>query len=104
MTGYALEEDFSANWDNNNRNGKESIFATQHNTGSAADGTGGNHLCHCAFSSGFSNSLPHVVPANRDVEDSYAPGDQRREASFADSLYNPETGNYYVFDLPRFRK
>ena len=104
VTGYALEEDFSANWDNNNRNGKESIFATQHNTGSAADGTGGNHLCHCAFSSGFSNSLPHVVPANRDVEDSYAPGDQRREASFADSLYNPETGNYYVFDLPRFRK
>ena len=104
VTGYELEEDFLANWDNNNRNGKESIFSTQHNTGSAADGTGGNHLCHCAFSSGFSDALPHVVPANRDVENSYEPGDQRREGSFADSLYNDKTGSYYHFALPRFRK
>lgn len=101
---YELEEEFLANWDNNNRNGKESIFATQHNTGSADDGTGGNHLCHCAFSNGFSNSLPHVVPANRDVVDSYGEGDQRREGSFADELYNPATGTYFHFDLPRFRK
>ena len=104
VTGYELEENFLANWDNGNRNGKESIFATQHDTGSAADGTGGNHLCHCAFSSGFSDELPHVVPANRDVVDSYEVGDQRREGSFADSLYNPETGTYYHFKLPRFRK
>lgn len=104
VTGYELEEDFLANWDNNNRNGKESIFSTQHNTGSAADGTGGNHLCHCAFSSGFSNDLPHVVPANRDVVDSYEAGDQRRDGSFADSLYNPKTGEYFHFKLPRFRK
>jgi len=104
VTGYELEEDFLANWDNNNRNGKESIFATQHNTGSAADGTGGNHLCHCAFSSGFSDALPHVVPANRDVEDSYEDGDQRKEGSFADALYNDQTGSYYHFALPRFRK
>lgn len=104
VTGYELEEDFLANWDNNNRNGKESIFATQHNTGSAADGSGGNHLCHCAFSNGFSNGLPHVVPANRDVQLSYEPGDQRREGSFADSLYNPATGEYFHFNLPRFRK
>lgn len=101
---YELEEDFLANWDNNNRNGKESIFATQHDTGSAEDGTGGNHLCHCAFSNGFSNDLPHVVPANRDVVDSYEDGDQRKEGSFADSLYNPATGSYYHFNLPRFRK
>ena len=104
VTGYELEEDFLANWDNNNRNGKESIFATQHNTGTASDGTGGNHLCHCAFSSGFSDELPHVVPANRDVVDSYEKGDQRKEGSFADSLYNPKTGEYYHFKLPRFRK
>lgn len=104
VTGYELEEEFLANWDNNNRNGKESIFATQHNTGSAADGTGGNHLCHCAFSSGFSDALPHVVPANRDIEDSYEEGDQRKDGSFADSLYNDKTGKYYHFVLPRFRK
>lgn len=35
VTGYELEENFLANWDNGNRNGKESIFATQHDTGSA---------------------------------------------------------------------
>lgn len=104
VTGYELEEDFLANWDNNNRNGKESIFATQHNTGSAADGTGGNHLCHCSFSSGFSDALPHVVPANRDVQNSYLPGDQRKEGSFADALFNSQTGTLFTFALPRFRK
>ncbi len=104
VTGYELEENFLDNWDNENRNGKESIFATQHNTGTAADGTGGNHLCHCCFSTGFSDDLPHVIPPNRDVVDSYEDGDQRREGSFADSLYNPDTGEYYHFKLPRFRK
>lgn len=105
VTGYELEEDFTANWDNSNRNGKESIFATQHDMGAGSDGTGGNHLCHCAFSSGFSNTeLPHIVPAGREVQESFEDGDQRKEGSFADSLYNPETGEMFKFDIPRYRK
>ena len=97
---YSLEEDFHANWDNQNRNGKESIFATQHYTGSSlqGDNTGGNHLVHCCFSTGFSVSLPHVTPTpTREVEDSYLPGDQRRDVSFADSLWREKDGSYFHF-------
>ena len=97
---YRLEEDFHANWDNQNRNGKESIFATQHYTGSSlqGDNTGGNHLVHCCFSTGFSVSLPHVTPTpTREVEDSYLPGDQRRDVSFADSLWRERDGGYFHF-------
>lgn len=101
---YELEEDFSLNWDNDTRNGSESIFETQHNTGSNSDGTGGNHLCHCSFSTGFSNDLPHVMPANRDLIDSFIEGDQRKDVSLVDSLYNPSTGEYFTFKYPRFGK
>ena len=97
---YQLEENFHANWDNQNRNGKESIFATQHYTGSSlqGDNTGGNHLVHCCFSTGFSVNLPHVTPTpTREVEDSYLSGDQRRDVSFADSLWRDKDGAYFHF-------
>ena len=49
---YSLEENFYDNWNNQNRNGKESIFAVQCYIGSSINGdnSGGNHLCHCSFS------------------------------------------------------
>lgn len=116
---YALEEDFQRNWDNQNRNGRESIFATQHYPGSSlqGDNTGGNHLVHCCFSTGFSVALPHVTPSpTREVQDSYLPGDQRRDVSFADSLWREKDGRYFHFyydadgdgiresGFPRYRK
>lgn len=97
---YALEEDFHKNWDNQNRNGRESIFATQHYVGSSlqSDNTGGNHLVHCSFSTGFSIALPHVTPSpTREVQDSYLLGDQRRDVSFADSLWREKDGKYFYF-------
>lgn len=97
---YQLEEDFAQNWNNSNRNGKESIFATQHYLGSSitGDNTGGNHLAHCSFSTSFSINLPHITPdPTRTAEDSYLPGDQRKDASFADSLWNPSTQSYFHF-------
>jgi len=96
---YALEEDFHQNWDNQNRNGKESIFATQHYIGSSLnDNTGGNHLVHCCFSTSFSVGAPHVAPGpDREVEDSYLAGDQRRGVSFADSLWQPSANAWFYF-------
>lgn len=97
---YALEENFHDNWNNQKRNGKESIFATQHYTGSSlqGDNTGGNHLVHCCFSTGFSVSLPHVTPTpTREVEDTYLPGDQRKDVSFADSLWRAKDNSYFHF-------
>lgn len=98
---YSLEENFYDNWNNKNRNGKESIFAVQYYIGSgtnAGDLTGGNHLCHCSFSTSYSVSLPHIAPGpDNTVENSYLKGDQRKDVSFADSLWRPSTQSYFHF-------
>ena len=98
---YALEEDFYDNWNNQKRNGKESIFAVQYYIGSgtnAGDNTGGNHLCHCSFSTSYSVSLPHIAPGpDNTVQNSYLAGDQRKEVSFVDSLWRPSTQSYFHF-------
>lgn len=104
VTGYELEEDFLANWDNGNRNGKESVFAIQHIMGIGSDASGGNHLTHCSFNSGFTQTRPHVRPSSWKYYDAYEDGDQRKDGSIAKTLYNPATGEYYTFEEPRFRK
>lgn len=98
---YALEENFYDNWNNQNRNGKESIFAIQFYLGSSTrdgDASGNNHLCHCSFSTSYSVALPHIAPGpDNTVENSYLPGDQRKDVSFADSLWRPSTQSYFHF-------
>ena len=98
---YELEEDFYDNWNNQNRNGKESIFAIQFYLGSSTrnnDASGNNHLCHCSFSTSYSVALPHIAPGpDNTVEHSYLPGDQRKDVSFADSLWRPSTQSYFHF-------
>ena len=98
---YELEEDFYDNWNNNNRNGKESIFAIQFYKGSSTregDASGNNHLCHCSFSTSYSVALPHIAPGpDNTVENSYLKGDQRKEVSFVDSLWRPSTQSYFHF-------
>ena len=92
---YSLEENFYDNWNNQNRNGKESIFAVQCYIGSSINGdnSGGNHLCHCSFSTSYSVSLPHIAPGPDNTVD----GDQRKDVSFADSLWQPSTQSYFHF-------
>lgn len=98
---YSLEEDFYDNWNNQHRNGKESIFAIQFYKGSstrANDPSGNNHLCHCSFSTGFSVALPHVAPGpDNALRDSYLDGDQRKDVTIADSLWRPSTNSYFHF-------
>lgn len=98
---YSLEENFYDNWNNQHRNGKESIYAVQYYIGSgtnAGDNTGGNHLCHCSFSTSFSVDLPHITPEpSNAVKDSYLEGDQRKNVSFADSLWRPSTNSFFHF-------
>lgn len=104
VTGYELEEDYLANWDINNKNGKESIFSTQHTLSTATDGSGGNHLAHCAFSSGFSNSTPHVLISDIKFYNAFDDQDQRKTGTYAKELYNPATNTIFTFTLPRYRK
>lgn len=98
---YQLEENYRDNWNNKNRNGKESIFAIQFYLGSSTrdnDPSGNNHLCHCSFSTGFSVSLPHIAPGpDNTLRDSYLEGDQRKAVTVVDSLWHPSTNNYFHF-------
>jgi hypothetical protein len=104
VTGYELEENYLDNWAINNENGKENIFATQHTLGQAADGSGGNHLAHCAFASGFSNTTPHVLISHIKFYNAFDDRDQRKEGTYAKELYNPATSSVFIFELPRYRK
>jgi hypothetical protein len=105
VTGYELEENFLDNWSNNNRNGKECIFATQYIQGQFGATDGGNHLLHCSFYGGFSNSiLPHVYATSDAWYNAFDDRDQRKRGTYAKELYNPTTNSIFVFDRVRFRK
>ncbi|MDR1601167.1 MAG: RagB/SusD family nutrient uptake outer membrane protein [Tannerella sp.] len=105
VTGYELEENFLDNWSKINRNGKESIFATQHIQGQAAASDGGNHLVHCSFYGGFSNSrLPHVYATSDYWYHDFDDRDQRKKGTYVKELFDPSTGEVFVFDRVRFRK
>lgn len=100
---YQLQEDFLDNW--SIPNGKESIFATQHIKGQASASDGGNHLVHCSFANGFSNtSLPHVYPSTDKWYYDFDDRDQRKKGTYVKELYNPTTESVFVFDRIRFRK
>jgi hypothetical protein len=101
---YELEENYAQNWSVENRNGKESIFATQHSLSQSSDGGGGNHLLHCAFATGFTQTLPHVVISNIKFREEFDSADQRKGVTYADSLFDNLTGEWYQFNVPRYRK
>ncbi|MDR0540868.1 MAG: RagB/SusD family nutrient uptake outer membrane protein [Dysgonamonadaceae bacterium] len=101
---YALQEKFAENWSTANRNGKEGIFIAQHAQAIETNGGGANHLTHCAFDTGFSQNLPHVVGADPYFRDEFDVLDQRRQVTYADSVFNPQTGQWFIFDWPRYLK
>ncbi|MDR1155845.1 MAG: RagB/SusD family nutrient uptake outer membrane protein [Bacteroidales bacterium] len=120
VTGYSLEENFLANWDNNNRNGKEVLFSVQHLQGQAAATSGGNHLVHCSFYGGLSNSLfPHVYSTNYYEKDAdgkvivstiankwyndFDDRDQRKRGTYLKE-YRISEDSLFVYDYVRYRK
>ncbi|MDR0811604.1 MAG: RagB/SusD family nutrient uptake outer membrane protein, partial [Paludibacter sp.] len=96
--------DYRRNWSVENRNGIESVFATQHSLSQSSDGGGGNHLLHCAFSTGFTQTLPHVVISNLKFRDEFNSDDQRKGVTYADSIYDPLKREWYQFNIPRYSK
>jgi hypothetical protein len=120
VAGYALEENFLANWDVNNRNGKEAIFSVQHIQGQASATSGGNHLVHCSFYGGLSNSqFPHVYSTNyyeKDAEgkviissivnkwhNDFDDRDQRKRGTYLKD-YRINADSVFVFNYVRYRK
>lgn len=110
VTDYALEEDFHANWDKNNRYGKESLFAINYVISQESFGDGGNHLTHCAFFTTYNDTLtPHVVVSDRTFYDRFDKRDQRKNASFLADVAVPreqvaDYGEHVYYTLPRYQK
>jgi hypothetical protein len=105
VTGFALEENFHRNWEKDNRYGKEMLFSANYVISQESFGDGGNHLTHCAFSTGFSNEeTPHVVVSDRTFFDRFDDLDQRKYATFLTYAVNPDNGDTTVYTLPRYAK
>jgi hypothetical protein len=104
VKGYSLEEVFLDNWNTSKRDGKENIFSAHHVVSQSGPGDGGNHLAHCSFATSFSNTTPHLIVSDIKFYNKFDDRDQRKSGSYAKQLWNPDSSNYFVFKLPRFRK
>ncbi|MDR2138309.1 MAG: RagB/SusD family nutrient uptake outer membrane protein [Tannerella sp.] len=105
VTGFELEEVFHRNWEKDNRYGKEMLFSANYVISQESFGDGGNHLTHCAFSTGFNDAeTPHVVVSDRTFLDRFDSRDQRKFATFLTHAVNPDNGDTTVYTLPRYAK
>ncbi|KAA6332188.1 RagB/SusD family nutrient uptake outer membrane protein [termite gut metagenome] len=100
VTGYSLEGNFHANWEKDNRYGKESLFAANYLISQESFGDGGNHLTHCAFQTGFEQQTPHVVVSDRTFYDRFDNRDQRKHTTFLTRATNPDNGITTIYNLP----
>jgi hypothetical protein len=104
VTGYFLEEKYHRNWEKDNRYGKEVLFGTNYVVSQESFGDGGNHLTHCAFSTGFNQQTPHVIVSDRTYFDRFDDKDQRKLGTFLTRATNPDNNETIVFELPRYAK
>lgn len=96
---FQLNEKFIDNWSTDKKNSPEHIFTVEHKYGIANNTTG-----HCTFATNWSDSEPVLITTSTKYYEEMDPGDQRRDGSWAKKLYNPATGEDFVFKVPRFRK
>lgn len=96
---YGLVDKFIDNWAVDKKNGKEHIFSIEHDRAINPNVSG-----HCTFATNWQDDEPVLLPTSDRYYNEFDPNDQRRDASYAKRLYNPNTGEDYVFTIPRFRK
>lgn len=105
VSGYVLLDEFLDNWNTTKKYGPELLFTADHIAGQFAAGDGFNHMCHCAFVTGFSQETPHLIISDTiQFYDSWDGRDQRKAGTYAKFLYNPTTNSVYRFNYPRYRK
>lgn len=96
---YRLLDKFIDNWTVDKENGPEHIFTVEH------DRTiNGNVTAHCTFATNWSDAEPVLLTTSDRYYEKTDAKDQRRDASWAKRIYNPNTGSDFVFTVPRFRK
>ncbi|WP_289661758.1 RagB/SusD family nutrient uptake outer membrane protein [Flavobacterium panacagri] len=102
--GYALFEDFQDIFTKTKKNGKEHIFSVQFEPNQAGNGSSGSTFQATSFT-GFTATEPADIISDVALfYDIYAPGDKRRDVSYAKQLLNPTTGTLYTFPKPIFKK
>ena len=97
LNKYRLVENTFDLFATDKKNGPEHIFSIQH-----ADLN--NVTGHCTFATGWSDSEPVLITNNVRFYEEMDDADQRKESSWAKRLYNPNTGEYFTFKVPLFRK
>ena len=102
--GYALFESFGDIFNKTKKNGKEHIFSVQFEPNQAGNGSSGNNFQGTSFT-GFTATEPADIISDVALfYDIYAPGDTRRDVSYAKQILNPATGTLYTFPKPLFKK
>lgn len=96
---YKLIDKFIDNWSVDKKNGPEHIFTVEHDRTINANVTG-----HCSFATNWSDAEPVLLATSDKYYTQSDPKDQRRDGSWAKRLYDPNTGQDFVFTIPRFRK
>jgi hypothetical protein len=94
---YRLAEKFSDNFVVDKKNGVEHIFSVQHANSNNVTG-------HCTFAMGWSDSEPVLIVNDVKFYEEMDDADQRKDGSFAKSLWNPNTNSRFTFKIPLFRK
>jgi hypothetical protein len=102
---YSLTNNFLDNWNTTKRNGPEILFEADHLSNQFAPDDGFNHLCHCAFVTGFSQETPHLIITDTiQYYNSWDSRDQRKAGTYAKYLYDPTSNSVFTFNYPRYRK
>ncbi|CAA9194274.1 SusD-like protein P2 [Flavobacterium bizetiae] len=102
--GYGLFESFQDIFTKTKKNGKEHIFSVQFEPNQAGNGSSGSTFQSTSFI-GFTATEPADIISDVALfYDIYAPGDTRRDVSYAKQLPIPGTANIYTFPKPIFKK
>ncbi|WP_394774598.1 RagB/SusD family nutrient uptake outer membrane protein [Flavobacterium sp.] len=102
--GYGLFESFQDIFTKTKKNGKEHIFSVQFEANMAGNGSSGSTFQSTSFT-GFTATEPADIISDVALfYDIYAPGDTRRDVSYAKTLPIPGTANIYTFPKPIFKK
>jgi hypothetical protein len=94
---YRLVENVWDNFATDKKNGAEHIFSVQHANENNVSG-------HCTFAMGWSDSEPVLIVNDTKFYERIDDGDQRKDGSFAKSLWNPNANTRFTFKVPLFRK
>ncbi|MFG4004136.1 RagB/SusD family nutrient uptake outer membrane protein [Flavobacterium aquidurense] len=102
--GYGLFESFQDIFTKTKKNGKEHIFSVQFEPNQAGNGSSGSTFQATSFIGYTATEPADIISDVALFYDIYAPGDTRRDVSYAKQLPIAGTAAIYTFPKPIFKK